>query len=170
MAEFSYSRRTFLQLPTEGSQVETPYIEPETPTAPPAFTLQGGLTPYTGIWGREQAAHLLRRATFGCSQAQIDQLYYLGGAQKAVDYILNVPKTEPAPPVNNYNNEEFTDPDVPLGKTWVNARRNNEGEFFSHHLLAQLVDGADDYFPSQYPGKTHPFLAQSFCHPYRHFL
>lgn len=130
MAEFSSSRRTFLQLPTEGSLLETPYIEPEIPTAPPAFTLQGGLTPYTGIWGREQAAHLLRRATFGCSQVQIDQLFYLGDAQKAVDYILTVPKAEPAPPVNNYNNEEFTDPDVPLGKTWVNARRNNDGEFF----------------------------------------
>jgi uncharacterized protein (DUF1800 family) len=130
MAEFSSSRRTFLQLPTEGSLVETPYIEPEIPTAPPAFTLQGGLTPYTGIWGREQAAHLLRRATFGCSQVQIDQLFYLGDAQKAVDYVLTIPKAEPAPPVNNYNNEEFTDPDVPLGRTWINAKRNNDGEFF----------------------------------------
>ena len=130
MTEFSSSRRTFLQLPTEGSLLETSNIEPEITPTPPPFTLQGGLTPYTGVWGREQAAHLLRRATFGCNKTHIDRLVHTGNAQKAVDDILTIPKLEPAPPVNDYNNDEFTDPDVPSGRTWVNAKRNNDGEFF----------------------------------------
>ena len=37
------------------------------------FTLQGGLDPYQGPWTKAEAAHLLRRTTFGLKQAHLDQ-------------------------------------------------------------------------------------------------
>ncbi|WP_353482530.1 DUF1800 domain-containing protein [Haliscomenobacter sp.] len=133
MNDNSFSRRDFLGLkaasPTATHNNPDLESDPKMVSSVAEFTLQGGLDPYTGLWGREQAAHLLRRTTFGCTYQQIDQLYYLGNVQKAVDYVLNVPKGEPEPPINNYNNDDFKDPDVPFGKTWVNARRNNKGEF-----------------------------------------
>ena len=100
---------------------------PGVPDAPPAnmpettVTISGDLSPYTGPWAFEQAAHLLRRTTFGLKKAQVDQLVALGDAQTAVDFVLDVPTTPPAPPINNYNNADYTDPSVAPGDTWVNA-------------------------------------------------
>ncbi len=92
------------------------------------ITLSGGLTPYTGPWGYEQAAHLLRRVTFGVNKLQLDQMLALGSAESAVDFVLTAPASTPDPPVNNYNNTDFTDPDVPLGATWVTAPHNLDAE------------------------------------------
>ena len=132
MNDNSFSRRDFLGL-RPASPIVTQHqdleSDPKTVTRVAEFTLQGGLEPYTGPWGREQAAHLLRRTTLGCTYQQIDQLYYSGSAQKAVDYVLTLPKEASTPPVNNYNDTYFNDPDVPFGQTWVNAKRNNKGEF-----------------------------------------
>ena len=135
MADSSITRRNFLRQfapPVGGVRVEQ--VPPEQADLTAAnfpetdFTLSGGLTPYVGPWGPEQAAHLLRRVTFGVKKAQIDQLTALGSAGAAVDFVLTVPQTPSAPPVNNYNNPDFTDPDVPLGQTWVNAPYNLDAE------------------------------------------
>ncbi len=140
MADHSITRRDFFQQFTPfdtGVKVEqmppsqadlTAAQFPET-----EFTLAGDLTPYSGPWGAEQAAHLLRRVTFGVKKPQLDQLVALGSAEAAVDFVLNVPQTPPAPPVNNYNNNDdplnpFIDPNVLEGDTWVNAPYNLEFE------------------------------------------
>lgn len=139
MADLSISRRDFFHqfLPAgEGVRVERIAPEPADLTAAKfreaEFTLSGDLTPYTGPWGPEQAAHLLRRVTFGVKKDQLDQLVALGSAEAAVDFVLDVPQTPPAPPVNNYNNPNaappFVDPVVPLGQTWVNAPYNLDFE------------------------------------------
>lgn len=90
--------------------------------------LNGGLAPYLGPWGPEQAAHLLRRATFGVSKSQIKALTALGSAQKAVAQILSLPADPPAPPVNNYNGPDYTDPDIPLGASFADANYILEAE------------------------------------------
>ncbi len=96
------------------------------------FTLQGGLDPYQGPWTKAEAAHLLRRTTFGLSKVHLDQMLALGTADAAVDAILDVPTTPLAPPINNYNNPGATppyiDPVVPSGQTWVNAPYDVEAE------------------------------------------
>lgn len=79
--------------------------------------LMSGLDPYTGPWDTARAAHLLRRTGFGAKKSDIDTLAGLSASQ-AVDYILTVPNTQPAPPVNNYN-DVINDPNVPFGQTWV---------------------------------------------------
>ncbi|MBS1771776.1 MAG: DUF1800 domain-containing protein [Bacteroidetes bacterium] len=77
------------------------------------------LTPYTGAWTKTEVIHLLRRTTFGVKYADIQTLLGMTMTQ-AVDKLLNVSTTPPAPPVNNYNGS-YADPTVPLGQTWVNA-------------------------------------------------
>ena len=82
-----------------------------------------GLTPYNGPWTTNEVAHLLKRTLFGSTPDDIN--YFRGmSMNQAVDELLNVPATAPAPPVKNYNNNNIpaTDPDyaISIGQTWVN--------------------------------------------------
>jgi uncharacterized protein (DUF1800 family) len=75
------------------------------------------LTPYTGTWGPTQAAHLLRRTTFGANKTTINTLVSMG-MNAAVSLILT-PQSAPSPPLNDYQ-AWSPDPKVPFGQTWVN--------------------------------------------------
>jgi uncharacterized protein (DUF1800 family) len=75
-----------------------------------------GLLPYAGPWGYEQAAHLLRRATFGTTPAQI-QWAVDQGLQATLEKLFEELPL-PDPPVNAH----FPgDPYVAIGETWVEA-------------------------------------------------
>ena len=98
--------------------------EASIPFSPPQLRgIQSGLTPYAGTWGARQVAHLLKRTMFGAKKTDID--YFLSRTPgQAVDELLTVPATPPAPPVKNYDNSTIDpgDPDyaIPQGQTWVN--------------------------------------------------
>lgn len=79
-----------------------------------------GLAPYTGAWTEWEVLHLLRRTTFGWKKAWVDQLLPLGPSA-AVDAVLNVSATPPAPPVNWYQNiaNETDENNVPYGADWT---------------------------------------------------
>ncbi len=77
---------------------------------------ESGLTPYSGPFNIEQAAHLLRRTTFGPTRSLIKQAWD-DGLNKTLDNLLAV-KPLPAPPLN-YDYSE--DPNVPVGSTWIDA-------------------------------------------------
>lgn len=82
-----------------------------------------GLTPYNGQWTTNEVVHLLKRTMFGAKPDDIS--FFLGlGMSQAVDQLLTIPSTPPAPPVKNYANTNLpvTDPDynIPIGSTWVN--------------------------------------------------
>jgi len=86
-----------------------------------------GLAPYAGPWTRDAVIHLLRRTLFSPTKADID--YFLGKTMEtAVDEILQAPYVAPPLPVNDYNNQDFTDPDVPFGETFINASFNISAE------------------------------------------
>jgi uncharacterized protein (DUF1800 family) len=104
-----------------------PQALPDVPPPAERITLLGGLTPYNGPWGYAQAAHLLRRTSFGLKKSDLDALIPLT-MDSAVNTMLTVATNPPAPPVNNYNNPEFTDPVVPLGQTWINQPYELEAE------------------------------------------
>ncbi len=110
------NRRAFLQFPTPPitSSIET--------TAP----LNGDLSPYTGEWNRAAATHLLRRILFGATIKDIDYFNTLD-LETALEELLKE-SLRPLPPVNDYNDEEYTDPDVPFGSGWLQAPYNNEAE------------------------------------------
>jgi uncharacterized protein (DUF1800 family) len=90
-------------------------------TATPQFNEKSlsGLNPYTGTFSQAQLMHLLRRTMFGVTLADLN--YFNGMTLAQVVAELVTPAPTPAPPVNAYNNVNFTDPDVPAGQTWVNA-------------------------------------------------
>lgn len=78
-----------------------------------------GLNPYSGPWGETQVIHLLKRCMFGAKRADIAHFMGLTMADSIAELIAPTPP--PAPPVNNYATGTVTDPNVPLGETWVNA-------------------------------------------------
>ncbi|MBO9702187.1 MAG: DUF1800 family protein [Sporocytophaga sp.] len=66
------------------------------------------LAPFTGVLGKKNAAHLLRRATFGGTKADIDSISGLTASQ-AIQQLF-VTTTDPLPPI-----------DPVTGITWVNT-------------------------------------------------
>ena len=82
------------------------------------------LEPYTGPWGYDQAAHLLRRATFGATYAQIKE-----AEENGLDMTIQLLFEEqpmPADPINYYFQD---DPNVPVGTSWLNAPYSLEDNF-----------------------------------------
>ncbi|MBB4077444.1 uncharacterized protein (DUF1800 family) [Lewinella aquimaris] len=105
---------------------------------PPAV----GLAPYTGTFGRPQAAHLLRRTLMGATITDIDGAVNQGLAA-TIDQLL-APAALPPPPVNHF----FTDdPNVPVGETWINAPWLNDtdvGEYRWPSIRGWYMNGLID--------------------------
>lgn len=86
------------------------------------LSMLSGLMPYMGPWTFEQAAHLLRRTTFGPTAAQI-QAAVANGMEATIAELL-ADRPQPDPPINhNYQPMTETEIDVPIGTTWVNSPR-----------------------------------------------
>ena len=116
---------------TSGRRYSTavvPYYSSEqaTPAAaqrPPNVT--SNLDPFTGVPTKDQILHLLRRTNFGWKKAYVDALTGLTASQ-AVDAVLAVDLTPPAPPVNWYQNiyadecvANPTTPQIAYGQDWT---------------------------------------------------
>jgi uncharacterized protein (DUF1800 family) len=102
-----------------------PYKDPSNTEVPTSLRKTStGISPYQGAWTETEIKHLCRRTLFGVSKADID-FFKTKTMVQAVDAILNISTTDPAPPVNHYSaNPSFPDADVPFGQTWVNANEN----------------------------------------------
>ncbi len=80
---------------------------------------QAGLNSYALPLSTADLMHLLKRGLFGVKWAEM--LAFNGKSlDEVINTLLNSDPT-PAPPINNYNDSGYTDPDVALGQTWVNA-------------------------------------------------
>ena len=90
------------------------------------------LTPYTGAFGFEQAAHLLRRTTFGPTKEQIN-LAASQGLDNVLAFLLqDLPL--PAPPVIYFGD---ADPNAPVGSDWTNAPYiSNDNEIVVPRVLS----------------------------------
>ncbi|MGL4364407.1 MAG: DUF1800 domain-containing protein [Bacteroidales bacterium] len=93
-----------------------------------------GLAPYQGAWGNAELIHLLRRTLFGVTKADLTAFAGMNMNQ-VVDSLLNYSSTPPLPPINNYNTATFTDPNVPLGQTWVGAIPDGPNDFYRRYSL-----------------------------------
>ncbi|MBL7739860.1 MAG: DUF1800 family protein [Chitinophagaceae bacterium] len=73
-----------------------------------------GLAPYNGAWTEWEVLHLLRRTGFGFKKTYVDTLLGMSTGD-AVDHIMNIDTTAPAPPVNWYQNTVADQDNVPYG-------------------------------------------------------
>ncbi len=80
---------------------------------PHPTTLTGSLIPYSGPWTEKEAAHLLRRTTFGPTKDMIVKAQSQG-LQATLQELLNVKL--PTPPLNY---SATNDPEVPIGSSWI---------------------------------------------------
>ncbi|HEY6192851.1 MAG TPA: DUF1800 domain-containing protein [Bacteroidota bacterium] len=78
-----------------------------------------GIEPYSGPWGSDQVAHLLRRTMFGVTRSDIQSVTGLSMSQIVNQLLLD--SAAPNPPVTTNS----TDVDVPIGQTWVNSPKLN---------------------------------------------
>jgi len=79
------------------------------------------LNPYQGEWTLTQAAHLLRRTTFGPTPAQMNQAV-MDGLDATVAKLLSE-QPLPEPPIYfNFHD----DPEVPNGETWIHVIEDND--------------------------------------------
>ncbi len=116
-----YSRKTLG--PRVYSTVLTSFNESEsrnTETSLRVGTVTSGITPYTGTWDAAQAIHLLKRTNFGTKKVDVDTLVAAGSASAAVDIILNINTTPPAPPIVWYNNIAADAGGLAAGADWTN--------------------------------------------------
>ncbi len=110
------------------------------------------VTPYTGTFGREELKHLLRRAMFGATNA--DLAHFNGQSlNQVVDALLNT-SLPASVPLKNYwalnggqRDPNAMDPAVPFGQTWVNtpntvsAVNANVGRMYSYFswTIGQMI-------------------------------
>ena len=92
-----------------------------------------GIRRYKGEWTQIQAAHLLRRTMFGVKREDIDH-FLQKSPKKAVRELIRSEYPLAATPVNNYNDDKYTDPEIAPGADWTvslkydgmnNGRRRN---------------------------------------------
>src|SRR5260221_3770271 len=83
-------------------------------TLPKVARTTAGIEPYSGPWGFDQVAHLLRRTMFGATKSDIQSMLGLSMNQVVSQLLLD--SSAPNPPVNT-NSAAI---DVPIGQTWVN--------------------------------------------------
>ena len=77
------------------------------------------LDTYSGNWSAKEARHLLKRTSFGVSQALTEEAISLG--LSATITKLFEQKPLPDSPLKYELDEDVSDPDVNYGETWVNA-------------------------------------------------
>lgn len=77
------------------------------------------ITVYSGAFGAKELTHLLKRCLFGVKRADVTSLSGRS-LTYVVDYLLqDIPL--PTPPINNYNDANYTDASVAAGAVWTSA-------------------------------------------------
>lgn len=87
---------------------------------------QKTLTPYTGVFSSIELKHLLRRTLFGIDKNTLSYFQSKTLTQVVDELLMTSP--EPAPPLNNYQNQT-NDPEVPYGQTWIHAVNSSTIDF-----------------------------------------
>jgi uncharacterized protein (DUF1800 family) len=108
---------------------------------PVAKKTRAGVNPYTGVWNKQLATHLLKRTMFGAKESEINAVLAMGTADATVDALLNnVPNPMPLP-INWYEGIFADTTGVPLGATWINAPQGmgNEDYYRNIGLKGQWV-------------------------------
>ncbi|RFM27387.1 DUF1800 domain-containing protein [Deminuibacter soli] len=87
----------------------------------PSKAVTSGLKPYQGPWDHDTVQHLLKRTMFGATQEDIH--YFMAkGMHDSLQELIYTNEALPGPPLNAYSyGGKNNDPDVPFGRTWIDA-------------------------------------------------
>ena len=88
------------------------------------------LTEITGVLGRNRAAHLLRRATFGPTIPEIDQFAALTATQ-ALALLLDDTAVNPLPPIDLLTGSTWVDP-APGGQSHAGDQNSEQDQLFEY--------------------------------------
>jgi uncharacterized protein (DUF1800 family) len=80
------------------------------------------LKKYKGKWGQPEVKHLLKRTLFGARKEDIDH-FASASLRHAIQQLLHTEEPAPAPPINHYNDEKYTDEEIQAGATWITATK-----------------------------------------------
>jgi uncharacterized protein (DUF1800 family) len=89
-----------------------------------APVISSNLKRYKGKWSAAEAKHLLKRTMFGATKNDIDHMSRRS-LKHAISALVDTEEPVPAPPVNNYNDEKYTDEEIQPGQTWITATKSN---------------------------------------------
>ncbi len=109
----------------------------------PLIIPMASLTEITGNLGTDRAAHLLRRATFGPTIAQINQ-FAAYTATEAMNALFTEPAQNPTPPIDPLTAATWVDP---LGQRKAGESNSEQDDLFKFfqawHLDVMLKSGTD---------------------------
>ena len=95
-----------------------------------------GINPYTGVWGKNEIIHLLKRAMFGAKKTDVDY-FATRTLNQTVDELLTPIAPNPQPPVKEYvtatNLGVVPDTNILQGTTWINDI-NSDGTVQSQRI------------------------------------
>ncbi len=137
---------------------------------------------YKGEWKQAQVAHLLRRTMFGATRE--DTAYFLKKSpKKAVQELVRSIYPMPTPPINSYNDEKYTDPDIAPGADWTvapkydgmnNGRRKNSFKSWWFGLMAgqdrSLREKMVLFWHNHFVTETNTVDNALFCYRYNVLL
>ncbi|RLD93909.1 MAG: hypothetical protein DRJ29_07435 [Bacteroidetes bacterium] len=89
------------------------------------------LTEITGVLGRNRAAHLLRRATFGPTIPEIDQFAALTATQ-AMALLLDDAAENPLPPIDLLTGSTWVDPTGVSGPPFAGSGNSEQDQLFEY--------------------------------------
>ena len=82
------------------------------------------LKKYKGRWTEEEAKHLLKRTMFGAPKQDV-AYFAKKSLRKTIKELIDTEEAMPVPPVNNYNDDKYTDEEIQPGQTWITAAKLN---------------------------------------------
>ncbi|MGI4870036.1 MAG: DUF1800 domain-containing protein [Janthinobacterium lividum] len=164
-------RRAFIQRPTAALTASTQNSAPTAGPGPqppervspyanrtlPARLSSTSLAAYTGTWGTDQAAHLLRRCLFGPTRSEIQT-----AAASSLTAVLNGLLTAPAAPAAPLN-VSTTDTTVAIGQTWT-------GQAFDQTLEGVRRSSVRDWWMGQQVGQGTSLVEKMTLFWHNHFV
>ena len=79
-----------------------------------------GIKRYKGQWEKPQVFHLLKRTMFGVKKEDLEA-FHKKSLKKTVKELIRAEHPLPDPPINNYNDDKYTDPEILPGQTWTSS-------------------------------------------------
>ncbi len=145
-------------------------------------TVISGIKRYKGEWKEQQVAHLLKRTMFGVKKEDLDH-FRQQSMKKAVKELIYTEYTLPDPPINNYNDDKYSDPEILPGQTWVNSlkydgmnngrRRNSFKSWWFGLMLNQdrsLREKMVLFWHNHFVTETNTVDNALFCYQYNDLL